>query len=591
MAGQEPSSYVEMPETMNSPITPHRPFTQCGPAEPRQGLADAPGNPSGPPPKSAGGYDEASQKSSGPPDWLTSLEKESNSSVEKAGVPGATANQGIGSSSGEKERAGLVGVPLGTEVLPRTGPSSVGTQQHPASTAAQGPEQSQQALTVAHKEDSSRRCSTSLGSRGKSSTGSSRECIPSIDLKKKTKFDYLSEGSTARGDKERVATSSAGSALRQSSTPPQKKSPRGQLVSASVSPSDAELVSHVESNSYGFELRSSFLRLNFRSLLVTFRSNRGDTPEMQRCRSLFHVLTKGKQRLSMVDLHELLLIFTPRGVSMREAGDFMWEECNQCTSLSFKDFLFFGESLRNRLFDYEMFEHLDDRHKLRTIHARIFPGIPPSDLNKIRLNLVKAAEEQAAGTAGKSVRPFRRYEELFLVDYQEKLVDSGLIDDSEIPDGGAGEYSHEHRCHPASVPLSEENVSWNADDNTNAAAATAANPYNAASSPRGRQTSKPGAGDRLWTGHTSSNRAIVRYSSPPRTASSAKGSSQGRLQLPTKSPSFLKHSERPPFNLELQQHPRRSSSRKYMGRTAVVDYMERRALDDNLIGQLQEMYR
>jgi hypothetical protein len=375
-----------------------------------------------------------------------------------------------------------------------------------------------------------------------------------------------------------------------------------------------ELVSHVERDSYGFDLREALHAIDFATVLDEYQQNRSvESKALQECRHLFRVLTKNKDALSAEDVYDLLVLFTPCGAAYREGVDFLLENCEGNSSLSFEDFLVYGPRLRARLRGYELFSQLRDHDKLIETHHRVLPGEPFVEANAARVRLLQLAEEQLRGTLQPRSRPLRLYEELFLVEYQEMLYEAALIPGGEVPQRVPnGDFAHElqqHRTLPQlSVPaLKKESMDWRADgslgddgdddDAFYAASSRAADkrpfvvaysedepsnqvsPVHHGTSLSGRGQLQPlrPHGSVSGRGPPQSRKAA----STARTANTcyslynASGSRTGR------------HGES--LAVTLQGRPR-TDMRKNLGRLLEEEYWERCTLDDHLIWQLQYMY-
>ncbi|XQJ29111.1 hypothetical protein NXY56_005148 [Leishmania guyanensis] len=374
-----------------------------------------------------------------------------------------------------------------------------------------------------------------------------------------------------------------------------------------------DLVSHLDRHSFGFHLREMFQRADFAGMHCEVRRGVRESTALQEYRRLFRVLAKNKDSMSVEDLHELLLIFTPCGVSLREGADFLWENCGGKSSLTFRDFLQYGPALRARLQDYEVFERLPIQQKLITTHARVLPGVSPSTANSARLQLLRVAEQQVQGQLPRHTRPLRLYEEIFLVDYQQRLYDAALIPASDVPPQRLkSDYAHEYgqqqytRALPPlpqlSVPvLMKEDMVWchtEAVCSPNSDASEAARHAAAVEKPA---TVLHGKSEHQAVSRN--NRLADATKAPGKAGSrtaSKKKNGQGRERVCAASSmgagaTYGDSSRQTGLVLDrsavvVQQQPRPQEQKK-MGRFVEEEYWERRIMDDHLITQLQSMYR
>lgn len=369
-----------------------------------------------------------------------------------------------------------------------------------------------------------------------------------------------------------------------------------------------ELVSHVDRDSYGFDLREALQAIDFAALLNEYRQDSSvESQQLQDCRHLFRVIAKNKDALSAEDVYDLLVLFTPCGAAFREGADFLWENCEGKSSLSFEDFLRYGPRLRARLRGYELFSQLSDHDRLLVIHRRALPAEPLVEANVARLRLLQLADEQLQGTMRPQTRPLRLYEELFLVDYQEMLYKTALIPASEVPlRAPDGDYAHDpyHTLPQLSVPvLQRENTDWRA----NAAGGPCAASSSAAPADQRRQyvvahnegdpsnQVSPVHGDANQSGHgpqqqsqqqsRPQGKAGVR--GPANTTTTKKAANRGFSLYDSNGVHRARNGEN--LAVTLQCRPR-ADMRKNLGRFVEEEYWERRTLDDHLITQLQNMY-
>ncbi|TPP43271.1 hypothetical protein CGC20_6525 [Leishmania donovani] len=372
------------------------------------------------------------------------------------------------------------------------------------------------------------------------------------------------------------------------------------------------LVDHVDRNSFGFHLRNMFQRIDFAEVQREAQRGEKESAALQMCRRLFRVIAKNKDFVSVEDLHELLLIFTPCGVSLREGADFLWEDCGGKLSLTFRDFLRYGAALRARLRDYELFEQLSDQQKLIVMHARILPVEPPDDANTARVNLLRVADHQMQGQLPRHTRSLRLYEELFLVDYHERLHDAALIPASEVPPQGLkSDYAHEYgreqqgrpfpALPPLSVPALKEDMEWrhtevvySTDSDASDAAVHAAAAEKRAAAAHNESEYPTLSRSIHLVGATKApgkagSRTAGQRKHPQRRYKAAAASSMGAgATYSDRSRRTGLGSER--FVVDLQRQPLPPQQKK-MGRFVEEEYWERRIMDDHLITQLQSMYK
>ncbi|CBZ28938.1 conserved hypothetical protein [Leishmania mexicana MHOM/GT/2001/U1103] len=370
-----------------------------------------------------------------------------------------------------------------------------------------------------------------------------------------------------------------------------------------------DLLKHVDRNSFGFHLRSMFQRIDFAEVQREVQRGEKESAALQMCRRLFRIIAKNKDSMSVEDLHELLLTFTPCGVSLREGADFLWENCGGKLSFTFRDFLQYGAALRARLQDYELFERLSDQEKLIVTHARILPGKPLDDANTARVNLLRVADQQMQDQLPQDTRSLRLYEELFLVDYHERLHDAALIPASEIPQQGLkSDYAHEYGCQQQgspfsglpqlSVPVLKEDMEWRQTEVGHSTASDAAVHAAAAETRTAAvhgESEYPALSRSIHpVGATKApgkagSRTASRRKHPQRRYRAAAASSMGAgATYSDRSRRTGLGSER--FVVDLQQQPLPPPQKK-MGRFVEEEYWERRIMDDHLITQLQSMYK
>ncbi|KAG5498022.1 hypothetical protein GH5_02819 [Leishmania sp. Ghana 2012 LV757] len=405
------------------------------------------------------------------------------------------------------------------------------------------------------------------------------------------------------GTHEAAVANVVGSAASAAAVPTEASS----LTMHSTGVTRKDLVSHVDRNSFRLVLWDMFQRIDFTDVQRELQRGVRESAAVQECRRLFRVVAKNKGSVGIEDLHELLAIFTPCGLSLREGADFLAENCRGKSSLTFRDFLQYGPVLHARLKDYELFEQLSDRQKLIATHARVLPGKLPKKINTARLQLLRVADQQMRGQLPRHARPLRLYEEMFLVDYQERLRDAELIPASAVPPQGlrsdyAHEYARQHRTKPfpalpqLSVPaLLKEDMEWrraevvhSTDSEVNSASA------------RADASEKSAA-----AGHSEEENGAVLQSS--RSVSGTKGSGktgkrkhlQRRHKMNAASlmgaGAAYGGSRRwvglDPEKTEVVGQRQLCLQQQQMGRFLEEEYWERRTMDDHLITQLQSMYR
>ncbi|KAK7195422.1 hypothetical protein NESM_000469400 [Novymonas esmeraldas] len=449
------------------------------------------------------------------------------------------------------------------------------------------------------------------------------EVLPPVPIGSRNKYDLLSVGSTTAPRATGGAAAAASSTSMPRSAVAASNVPFGASTSGSTSAVVAiprevstvavqtnsaaarDLVSHVDRNSFGFELREMFQRLNFADVPVETHRVTRDTPALEECRRLFRVIAKNKDVVDVGDMHELLVIFTPCGVSLREGADFLWEDCGGKSSLAFRDFVQYGPVLRARLLDYELFQQLSDRQKLLVTHARVVPGEPPEEANTARLGLLRVADQQAQNKLPRFTRPLRLYEEIFLVDYQERLHDAALIPASEVPTQSlTGDYTHEQQQHRRtsqlptlprlSVPvLLKEDMEWRNGDEVYASDSESSNAAAraAAADDDESPTAVRHGGTREYPTATQGGRRVkggegTGKAGGSRTASKGRSGHRGGAAASGMGTSGLYgDSGRRAGHRQQRQQPQ-----KNMGRFVEEEYWERRTMDDHLITQLQSLY-
>ncbi|KAG5472479.1 hypothetical protein LSCM1_03878 [Leishmania martiniquensis] len=372
-----------------------------------------------------------------------------------------------------------------------------------------------------------------------------------------------------------------------------------------------DLVSHVDHNPFRRVLWDMFKRTDFTDVQREVQRGVGESAALHECRRLFRIISKNKDAVTVEDLHELLATFTPCGLSLREGADFISENCRGKSSLTFRDFLLYGPVLRARLKDYERFERLSDRQKLITTHARVLPGKPPTNINTARLRLLRVADQQMQGHLPRHTRPLRLYEEMFLIDYHERLHDAELIPASEVPPQGlksdyAHEYGRQQRTRPfpalpqLSVPALKEDMEWRRAEVVRSTESVPSN-----------TSAHAEASDKAATATRSEENLAVSQSS--RSANAAKASrkldrrtASKRKRLPHKhrvaaacrvvaEATYGDSSCWADWDCERAeagtQRQLCAQQQKKMGRFLEEEYWERRIMDDHLITQLQSMYQ
>ncbi|GET90867.1 hypothetical protein, conserved [Leishmania tarentolae] len=373
-----------------------------------------------------------------------------------------------------------------------------------------------------------------------------------------------------------------------------------------------EVVSHVDRNSFGFHLRNMFQRIDFADVQREAQRGGRESADMQMCQRLFRVIAKGKDCMSVEDVHELLLIFTPCGVSLREGADFLWEKCEGKLSLTFSDFLEHGEVLRERLLDYERFEQLSDQKKLMVTHTRVLPDEPPADAGTARMNLLRVADQQKQDELSQHTRSLRLYEQIFLVDYHERLRDAALIPASELPRQELKSYdAHEYerpqnaRSMPPlpqlSVPVLKEDMYWgptevedSADRDANQAAVRAveAEKGAAAAYDEKEYPALAGCSHSIVASKTSGKAANC---SPTHRRRRQRGHGATESSSGFAGTSYRERNRLPGFDSTKgvvdRQRQLLPPPQKKMGRFVEEEYWERRVMDDHLMAQLQLMYK
>lgn len=463
-----------------------------------------------------------------------------------------------------------------------------------------------------------------------STTGAAQhEVLPPIDVGSKGKSRLRSSSSSAKpctAPKKVSKTASTSRSMPAVSHASNALSVAGSATARAVVPTEASyltqystaggamkgLVDHVDRNSFGFHLRNMFQRIDFADVQREVQRGEKESAALQMCRRLFCAIAKNKDSVSVEDLHELLLMFTPCGVSLREGADFLWEDCGGKLSLTFRDFLQYGAALRARLRDYELFEQLSDQQKLIVMHARILPGEPPDDANTARVNLLRVADQQMQGQLPQHTRSLRLYEELFLVDYHERLHDAALIPASEVPPQGlksdyAHEYGREQQARPfpvlpqLSVPVLKEDMEWR---HTEVAYSTDSDAIDAAMHAAAAEKRAAAAHNESEYPTLSRSTHLVGATKAPGKAGSRTVGQRKHLQrrhraaVASSMGAGTTYSDRSRraglgserFVVDLQRQPPPPQQKK-MGRFVEEEYWERRIMDDHLITQLQSMYK
>ncbi|KAG5473246.1 hypothetical protein CUR178_03166 [Leishmania enriettii] len=367
-----------------------------------------------------------------------------------------------------------------------------------------------------------------------------------------------------------------------------------------------DLVSHVDRNSFRLVLWDMFQRIDFTDVQREVQRGVRESATVQECRRLFRVVAKNKVSVAIEDLHDLLAIFTPCGLSLREGPDFLAENCRGKSCLTFHDFLQYGPVLRARLKDYELFEQLSDQQKLIVTHARVLPGKLPKKINTARLQLLRVADQQMRGQLPRHARPLRLYEEMFLVDYQERLRDAELIPASAVPPPGlrsdyAHEYARQHRIKPfpalpqLSVPaLLKEDMEWRRAEVV----------HSTDSDVKSTSLCDDASEKSAAAGHSEEeNGAILRSSrSVSATEGSGKRGTRKHLQRRHKMNAASLMGAGAAYGDSSRcvgLYPEKTEvvgqlqlcQQQQMGRFLEEEYWERRTMDDHLITQLQYMYR
>ncbi|KPI85972.1 hypothetical protein ABL78_4974 [Leptomonas seymouri] len=374
-----------------------------------------------------------------------------------------------------------------------------------------------------------------------------------------------------------------------------------------------ELVSHVDSDSFGFDLRSSLQAIDFAAVLDEYRQNCSvESSELQDCRYLFRVVSKGKDALSADDVYNLLMLFTPCGVALREGVDFLRENCEGKSSLSFENFLVYGPRLRARLCGYELFSQLTDHEKLLATHRRVLPNEPLVDANAARVGLLQLSREQLRGVLRQQTRALRLYEQVFLAEYQEKLYEAALIPASEVPQripGGDLAHEQNYTLPRLSVPVmrkgnascrpggGEHSRSQGRNDKRPSAVSSLPAAKRSCAAPHNDR----GESSRISPAHrdaTHSGRGLQPTQGQGRlsgrgSSNSKKGSSTARMAgtlyslYNSTGPRSARKGES--LAVTLPSRPR-TDTRRVVGRFLEEEYLERRTLDDYLLTQLQDMY-
>ncbi|KAG5498760.1 hypothetical protein JKF63_03048 [Porcisia hertigi] len=397
------------------------------------------------------------------------------------------------------------------------------------------------------------------------------------------------------------AASNAGGFATAAAVPPQ-------AAQVSPYPHDCplkELDKHGDKNAFGLDLRAVFQKTKFSQVHREYQRISEESIAVQECERLFRVISKNKSTVDALDIQELLIIFTPCGVLLREGADFLREECGGKSSLTFVDFLRYGPALRARIRAFEIFERLSDRQKLISIHARVLRSDPPVGVNTARLQLLRVADQQVRGMLPRHVRPLRLYETNFIVDYQERLHDAALIPGSEtLPPGLRGDYADElgrahHVRHLPPLPqlsasaLQKEDVAWReenvvdyTDSEESSASANAADAEKSAAvrcgesahpvvSKRGCRVAAPKGSRKVGNRQRYTRKRspyVRRADTAPATGLAATyGTSSGWTAVGS-------------------GRTQGKAQQKPMGRFVEDEYRERRTMDDHLITQLEFMY-
>lgn len=385
-----------------------------------------------------------------------------------------------------------------------------------------------------------------------------KEELPRIEITKKNKYTYLSEGksvSSSKKHKDFYHLENDDDELRW-------------LREAS---------DHMSEKTYLSEIRKKLDEIDFVDALLHCME---DGPQCERCkssRSLFKVFSKNKELITPEDLHELLLVFTPPGVALQEATDFLWEECDQKCSLNFVDFLRYGDVLRLRLHDYEMFAALSDEQKLLVTSARVFPGLPTNNPEKARVRLMMANRQQTDGQSSPEVRPLRIYEHLFLDNFQRKLYRQGLVARPESKNTKRhGDVSSEmpyRKANNAKQDSEEEDISWGDADRP-------VNSRHQRDTADGQESDYPALANCNKTNPKAQQRVLKgKVMTQQGQKPVALGTRPGNIP-------FAKR-QKAPFNLDLQSRP---STDKYIGRILEDEYEDRKAADDYLLRRIQENF-
>eukprot|EP00796_Vickermania_ingenoplastis_P005994 gene5994-4299_t len=392
-----------------------------------------------------------------------------------------------------------------------------------------------------------------------------KESLPSIEVKKKTKYSYLAEGKSTSGGKKKdyyhLENEEDDDELRW-------------LREAS---------NHMSERTYLREIRKKLNEIDFEEASHSCKEEGPQSEVCKPARSLFKIFSKNKELITPEDLHELLLLFTTPGVALREATDFMWEECDQKNALNFQDFLRYGDTLRLRLLDFETFRDLTDEQKLLVTSARVFPGVPTTDPEKARVRLMMANRQQADGNISPEVRPLRIYEHLFLDHYQRKLYRNGLLANEEAAGMQQGDLSSDLPPKKNNYNRdSDEDISWG-DGHGDKAAGSDDDPEQEHREPSAEHR------DSDYPALASCNRSNPKAQRRVK-RSKAKGNKGVQKPQPLGTrPGNIPFAQRqkPPFNLDFQSRP---SSDKYIGRILEDEYEDRRAADDYLLRRIQENF-
>ncbi|CAD2218008.1 hypothetical protein ADEAN_000549400 [Angomonas deanei] len=298
------------------------------------------------------------------------------------------------------------------------------------------------------------------GSNVKGSYTAPKEALPMIELHEKTKYDYLTAGeqltsySPSKTRSQRVSTVVI----------------KEERADAEEEEKDAVVVTKVRRMS-ATAVQSTDVQIRpIRRLLDTtdFQKAKEEAETEQEGEAynnaydLFSRLAHTKDKMQVEDFLEVLRTFTPPGVAAQEASDFLWFECDHKIALSFEDFLLYAPKMRTRIYSYENFSTFTDEEKFVSMYVRLFPYKPVVAWDSARRQIVKAEKHLRQNPATSPFRPLRVYEHSFLVSYQKRLLQQGLIDAGEVPPdlSPTGEFDVTQRIRRKTANNTDEAVEW-----------------------------------------------------------------------------------------------------------------------------------